>query len=150
MGTSRSNQWDRGFVCGVLFTCVIVGAFLWGQSNAEGAAKTPPKYWVETALKIGACEQPSGRKGKWAGVNWHQSHNHSFQGGLGMTNVLWDEFKSVGQPEDMHHATPMQQIAAAWRFYQWAERTYPGYGYTGWECSHMIGFYGFTKSGTWK
>jgi hypothetical protein len=150
MGTSRSNQWDRGFICGVLFTCVIVGAFLWGQSNAEGAAKTPPKYWVETALKIGACEQPSGRKGKWAGVNWHQSHNHSFQGGLGMTNLLWDEFKSVGQPEDMHQATPMQQIAASWRFYQWAERTYPGYGYTGWECSHMIGFYGFTKSGAWK
>jgi hypothetical protein len=150
MRTSRSNQWDRGFICGVLFTCVIVGAFIWGQHTAYGAATAPPQHWVDTALKIGACEQPSGRKGKWAGINWYQSHNHSFKGGLGMTNVLWDIHKRKGQPEDMHQATPIEQVWASWRFYKWADKTYPGYGHTGWVCSSMIGFRGFNSDGSWK
>ena len=115
----------------------------------------PPKHWIRTALRIGACEQPkpyaAGKKRYgFAAINWKQSHNYSFKGGLGMTNVLWDTFKRKGQPEDMHQAKPMEQIWASWRFYQWAERTYPGAGYTGWECSHMIGFYGFKENGSWK
>lgn len=133
----------RTFLSSIACACVLLGFA--GQAQAA-----PPKYWIETALKIGKCEQPSGRPGKWAGINWKNETNYSFKGGLGMTNALWDEFKLEGHPDDAHEATPMQQIAVAWRFYRWAEATYPGYGYTGWECSKMIGFYGFNKNGTWK
>ena len=133
----------RTFLSSILCACAFFGFA--GQAHA-----TPPKYWIETALKIGKCEQPSGRPGKWAGINWKNETNYSFKGGLGMTNLLWDEFKLKGYPEDAHQATPMQQITAAWRFYRWAERTYPGWGFTGWECSEMIGFYGFNADGTWK
>lgn len=150
MATSRSDkQWGRGFICGVLFTCVIVVAFLWGQHSAYGAT-TPPKYWVDTALKIGACEQPSGRKGKWAAVAWKNEKNYSFLGGMGMTLANWDDFKRKGQPERMSDATPIEQVIAAWRLYKWAEKTYPGYGWTAWVCSEMIGFRGFTRSHQWK
>lgn len=117
---------------------------------ARNAHAAPPQYWIDTALKIGRCEQPSGRPGKWASVNWKNETNYSFLGGMGMTNLLWATFKKRGQPERMSHATPMQQITAAWNFYLWAEKTYPGYGYTGWECSYTIGFRGFNGDGTWK
>ena len=133
----------RTFLSSIACACVLLGVA--GQAQAA-----PPKYWIETALKIGKCEQPSGRPGKWAGINWKNETNYSFKGGLGMTNALWDEFKLKGHPEDAHQATPMQQIVVAWRFYRWAEATYPGAGYTGWECSKMIGFYGFNADGTWK
>lgn len=134
----------RIFLSSVACACVLLG--FTGQAQAA-----PPKYWIETALKIGKCEQPKpGGWGKWGSINWKNKTNYSFQGGLGMTNLLWDTFKKKGYPEDAHQATPMQQITAAWRFFLWAERTYPGYGYTGWECSEMIGFYGFNPDGTWK
>jgi hypothetical protein len=67
-----------------------------------------------------------------------------------MTNVLWDIHKRKGQPEDMHQATPIEQVWASWRFYKWADKTYPGYGHTGWVCSSMIGFRGFNSDGSWK
>lgn len=152
MKTSRSDRsWDNGFIAGFLSAIILIGAFVYGQHAAYGSQKkNPPAYWVNTALKIGACEQPSGRSGKWNAVNWTNKKNHSFEGGMGMTNVLWDEFKRPGQPDSMADAKPMEQIAAAWRFYNWAEKTYPGYGYTGWGCSEIIGFRGFNPDGTWK
>lgn len=67
-----------------------------------------------------------------------------------MTLQNWADFKRKGQPERMSDATPMEQVHAAWRLYKWAEETYPGYGYTAWECSEMIGFRGFTRSHQWK
>ncbi len=153
--TSRSERdkaWGRGFLWGFGLALFLVICFVYGQrATADGAAKkTPPKYWIETALKIGQCEQPSGRAGKWASINWKNETNHSFKGGLGMTNVLWDQFKRKGQPEDAHLATPMEQIWASWRFYLWANSEYPGAGHTGWECSKIIGFRGFTENGEWK
>lgn len=140
----------RTLVAFVIATSLfLLGALL--PELAEPRARTiPPQYWIDTALRIGACEQPSGRPGKWAGINWKNERNYSFQGGLGMTNLLWDTFKRHGQPDKMSSATPMEQIIASWRFYQWAERTYPGYGWTGWDCSRIIGFRGFTRSGAWR
>ena len=118
--------------------------------RVEPRVDTPPKHWIKTALKIGKCEQPSGRKGAWAGVNWKNEKNYSFLGGMGMTLQNWGDFKRKGQPERMSDATPMEQVWAAWRLYSWAEKTYPGYGYTAWECSEMIGFRGFTRSHQWR
>ena len=143
MATFRSNQ------CALL-ACVIIGAFLVGQTNAHAHAAAPPRYWVDTALKIGACEQPSGRVGKWAGVWWKNEKNYSFLGGMGMTLLNWENFKRPGQPERMSDATPIEQIWAAWRLYQWAEKTYPGYGWTAWDCDKTIGFRGFNRSNQWK
>jgi hypothetical protein len=118
--------------------------------RAAHHADTPPKHWIKTALKIAKCEQPSGRKGAWAGIAWKNEKNYSFLGGMGMTLRNWDDFKRKGQPERMSDATPMEQIWAAWRLYKWAEETYPGYGWTAWECSEMIGFRGFNRSNQWE
>jgi hypothetical protein len=126
-----------------------------GMAKRSAKPKNPPAYWVRTALQIGKCEQPkSYPDGKprygYAAIDWHQSRNYSYKGGLGMTNLLWDMFKRKGQPEDMNQANPAEQIRASWRFYNWAEQKYPGAGYTGWECSNIIGFHGFNDDGSWK
>jgi hypothetical protein len=105
----------------------------------------PPHYM--TFIAIAKCEQPSRGGGGWHGIAWKQEYNWSFKGGMGMTTHNWRDFKRKGQPDNMARATPVEQLWAAWRLYQWAERTYPGYGWTAWECSPMIGFRG---EGTWK
>jgi hypothetical protein len=81
-------------------------------------------------IKIGQCEQPG--KG-WKGIAWHQSHNYTFPGGLGMTRPLWDAFKRKGQPSTMDKATPKEQLWAAHRFTVWVEKNY-GNPWVGWEC----------------
>ena len=105
----------------------------------------PPHY--KTFIAIAKCEQPSRGGGGWHGIAWKQEYNHSFKGGMGMTTQNWMDFKRKGQPDNMAKATPVEQLWAAWRLYKWADKTYPGYGWTAWVCSPMVGFRG---EGTWK
>ena len=115
----------------------------------------PPAYFVRTAYRIGRCEQPSAtRNGKWTtfqGIAWHQTHNYSFPGGLGYTQLLWTTFKRKGQPRLMSSASPKEQVWAAWRGYKHFVRLLgQGGAATLWDCSHIIGFYGFNPDGTWR
>jgi hypothetical protein len=105
----------------------------------------PPHY--KTFIAIAKCEQPSRGGGGWHGIAWHQEYNYSFKGGMGMTTQNWMDFKRKGQPDNMAKATPVEQLWSAWRLYKWADKTYPGYGWTAWECSPKVGFRG---EGTWK
>ena len=123
------------------------------RADANHKSKTPPAYWIRTALLIGYCEQPSGRgkRGSWSAVNWKNTKNYSFPGGLGMTRALYETFHKPGQPLIMSNATPMEQVAAAWRAYRWyASRFSEGYASTLWECSDIIGFNGFNPDGSWR
>jgi len=105
----------------------------------------PPHY--KTFIAIAKCEQPSRNGGGWHGIAWHQEYNWSFRGGMGMTGLNWSDFKRKGQPDNMAKASPVEQLWAAWRLYKWANKTYPGNGYTAWLCSPLVGFSG---EGTWK
>ena len=113
--------------------------------KASQSSPYPPHY--KTFIAIAKCEQPSRGGGGWHGIAWKQEYNYSFKGGMGMTTQNWLDFKRKGQPDNMAKATPVEQLWAAWRLYKWADKTYPGYGWTAWVCSPMVGFRG---EGTWK
>lgn len=163
--TSANRAFGRGFFVGFVSCAILVAAFIYGQRNAYGSeAPTPilvaktrpaattamsnptlridmakrPPHW-RTWVKIGRCEQP-GRG--WLGIAWHQTYNYGFPGGLGMTPLLWETFRRPSQRRvlSMASASPVEQLWAAERFWRWAERTYPGYGWTGWDCSRLIGW----------
>lgn len=114
--------------------------------RAKPKSILPPHY--ETWLKICKQEQPSGKHGKWASIAWRNTKNYSFLGGCGYTLLNWSTFKRSGQPATMDKATPLEQLWACERGWRWAERTYPGAGYTLWDV--RIGWTGFNKNGSWK
>ena len=58
-------------------------------------------------VRIAQCEQPG--KG-WKGIAWYQTHNYSFKGGMGMTQLNWDTIKLKGQPKYMSNATIKEQL----------------------------------------
>ena len=123
------------------------------RAYANYKSKTPPAYWIRTALLIGYCEQPSGRgkPGQWSAINWKNTKNYSFPGGLGMTRLVYTTFRHRGQPSLMANATPMEQVAVAWRAYRWyASRFGEGYAATMWDCDRIIGFNGFNPDGSWR
>jgi hypothetical protein len=159
---ARENRiWDRGFIVGVLVAvaCILIG--LYSASLAEGASRPaprgalasvevyPPHY--RTWLRIGMCEQPK-RGISWIDVKtdkqrirsiaWHQTYNYSFAGGMGFTRLNWTDFRprSARNIELMSGASVAQQLWAAERLWRWAERTYPGAGFTAWDCSRVIGW----------
>lgn len=159
---ARENRiWDRGFIVGVLVAvaCILIG--LYSASLAQGASRPaprgalasvevyPPHY--RTWLRIGMCEQPK-RGVSWHDVKtdkqrirsiaWHQTYNSSFPGGMGFTRL---NFLTFRLPRDknlatMNLASPVDQMWAAERLWRWAERTYPGEGFTAWDCSRVIGW----------
>ena len=140
-------------IIAICASCVVVGLLAPEQAmtltrpapKASQPSLYPPHY--KTFIAIAKCEQPSRGGGGWHGIAWKQEYNYSFKGGMGMTTRNWMDFKRKGQPENMAKATPVEQLWAAWRLYKWANKTYPGNGYTAWECSPKIGFFG---EGTWK
>lgn len=162
------RMFGRGFALGVIVTCVIVAAFVYGQREAYGATRPAhaaramshivagvdttgfPPHW-RTWLRIGMCEQP--RRGvSWHDVDtdrerlrsiaWTQTYNYSFAGGLGLTADNWRTFRprSARHIESMHRATIAQQLWAAERLWRWAELKYPTNGHSAWECSYVIGW----------
>ena len=137
------EAWGRGFIIGILFACALIAAFLIGQERAYGANRQALPPHVDTWLAIAKCEQPKpGGYGKWGSVHWHQTHNYSFPGGAGMQTVLWRAHRRphMRHLATMDQASPIEQTWAMYRFWLWAERTYPGYGWTGWDCSKQIGW----------
>jgi len=140
-------------IIAICASCVVVGLLSPEQAmtltrpapRATQSSPYPPHYM--TFIAIAKCEQPSRGGGGWHGIAWKQEYNYSFKGGMGMTTQNWSDFKRKGQPDNMAKATPVEQLWAAWRLYKWADKTYPGYGWTAWVCSPMVGFRG---EGTWK
>jgi hypothetical protein len=118
---------------------------LTGAHTASAARKplsAPPPH-LDAWLLIAKCEQPKpGGWGRWGSVHWHQTHNYTFPGGAGMQTVLWQKHRRahMRRVSTMDKASPLEQVWAMYRFWRWAERTYPGYGYTGWECSAKLGW----------
>ncbi len=158
----EAKIWDRGFIVGVLVAvaCILIG--LYSASLAQGASRPaphaassnsfagyPPHF--RTWLRIGMCEQPK-RGISWHDVKtdkqrirsiaWHQTYNWSFAGGMGFTRLNWIDFRprSARHIDLMSDATITQQLWAAEKLWRWAERTYPGAGFTAWECSRVIGW----------
>ena len=141
----RDRSYGRGFAAGFIVACTFIAAFLYGESkvNAAQPHRTAPPPHLDTWLAIAKCEQPKpGGWGKWGSVNWTQTHNHTFPGGGGMQTVLWQLHRRphMRNVATMDKASPLEQTWAMYRFWVWAERTYPGAGYTGWECSRVIGW----------
>lgn len=139
----KHREFAKGFYCGfaLAVSALIIGFIGAGYANAAPTQKLPPH--ADTWLAIAKCEQPkSGGWGKWGSVDWHQTRNYTYPGGAGMTRLLWKLHKRTSQKhvETMDQATPLEQIWAMYRFWKWAEKTYPGAGYTGWECSADIGW----------
>lgn len=137
------TSWGRGFLVGLIFGVLLAAA--WFSPVAHGApnrSAAPP--FVDTWLAIAACEQPKpGGWGRWGSVNWtHNGPGVTFPGGGGMQTVLWRAHRRphMKHVATMDKASPLEQVWAMYRFWTWAERTYPGYGYTGWECSEDIGW----------
>lgn len=107
------------------------------------ADRTTPPPHLDTWLAIAKCEQPKpGGWGKWGSVDWHQTRNYSFPGGGGMQTVLWTLHRRphMKHVATMDKANPLEQTWAMYRFWKWAESRYPGAGFTGWECSRIIGW----------
>ncbi len=141
----RDRAFGRGFAIGFVFACVLICAFLYGQSEVHAAKphRTAAPPHLDTWLAIAKCEQPKPRGwGKWGSVNWHQTHNYTFPGGGGMQTVLWTLHRRphMKHAQTMDEASALEQVWAMYRFWVWAEKTYPGAGYTGWECSAKIGW----------
>lgn len=136
------KSWHIWLVC-IVGLLLIAGCF---PSLAEPrSSKYPPKFGVY--VRIAQCEQPaplSYKKpnGRWParmrwGVWWKQTHNYTFPGGGGMQTVLWRAHRrpKMRRVATMDKAPIHEQLWAMHRFYLWAEKTYPGYGYTGWDCA---------------
>lgn len=140
----RDRSFGRGFACGFILACAIIAAFLIGQERAYGKPTSAPPPHLDTWLAIAKCEQPKpGGWGKWGSVNWtHNGPGVTFPGGGGMQTVLWQLHRRphMKRVPTMDKASPLEQVWAMYRFWVWAERTYPGAGYTGWECSRIIGW----------
>jgi hypothetical protein len=81
-------------------------------------------------IKIGQCEQPGNG---WQGINWKNTKNYSFRGGLGLTNENWRVFKRKGQPEYMSDASPLEQLWAGHRLAMWVKKNY-GNPWLAWDC----------------
>lgn len=140
----EQRAWGRGFGCGFALTCVLLAAFIIGQERAYGKPTNAPPPHLDTWLTIAKCEQPKpGGWGKWGSVNWtHNGPGVTFPGGGGMQTILWQLHRRphMRNVATMDKASPLEQVWAMYRFWVWAERTYPGAGYTGWECSRIIGW----------
>lgn len=110
----------------------------------------PPQYGVY--VRIAQCEQPAPESarlanGRWPadmrwGVWWKQTHNESFLGGGGMQTYLWTQFRrpSMKRVETMDKAPIHEQLHSMHRLWVWAEKTYPGAGYTAWDCARKDWF----------
>lgn len=116
-----------------------------------------PPHWKAWIL-IGRCEMPVGAvpgyergehvdpraKGgnRWLGVAWNQDWSTKFRGGLGFTQLSWETFRprSARHIKYMSRATPIQQLWSAEILWNWANRTYPGNGWTAWECAGNLGW----------
>ena len=97
------------------------------------------------------CEQPK-RGISWhdvrtdrqriASIAWHQSYNWGYPGGMGFTrlNFLTFRLRRDRRYATMNLAPYVDQMWAAERLWRWAEHTYPGRGYTAWDCSRVIGW----------
>lgn len=146
----RNHTWSRGFAVGFITACIIVAVFLYGQNEAYGAEKKWPPN-ASTWLRIFVCEQPKPGTDlstiktdadRFNAIAWHQTYNHSFAGGAGMTTQNWRDFRpySARHINSMANASPAQQLWAAERLWRWAERTYPTNGHSAWLCSYTIGW----------
>ena len=110
----------------------------------------PPQFGVY--VRIAQCEQPAPERyrlenGRWPadmrwGVWWKQTHNHSFKGGGGMQTYLWTEHRrpQARRWPTMNLAPINEQLWAMHRLWVWAEREFPGYGYTAWDCARSHWF----------
>lgn len=85
-------------------------------------------------IAIGRCEQPapagaSGKRYKW-GIDWHQTRNGSYPGGLGIWEPLWHEKGIAGtdMAPTADRATPRQQMIQA-------QRIVNRYGVYAWGCT---------------
>ena len=107
-----------------------------------------PPHW-RTWILIGQCEMPvkgvpgyTGGNGRsaWMGIAWNQTTNYTYNG-LGLTRQNWESFRRPSQKRvDVHDASPLEQLWSAERLWAWANKTYPGNGWTAWTCSPMIGW----------
>ena len=98
-----------------------------------------PRNW-RFFVAIGRCEQPApadGRKanGSWPerykwGIHWHQVHNYSFPGGLGVWAPLWEErgISGLDLAPSANRATPIEQMIQA-------QRIIDKYGKYAWGCT---------------
>lgn len=116
-----------------------------------------PKHWKAWII-IGRCEMPAGavpgyyernhvdpqarRRSVWHGIAWAQDWSTKFRGGLGFTQLSWEMFRprSARHIKYMSQATPIQQLWAAEILWTWANKTYPGNGWTAWECAGNMGW----------
>jgi hypothetical protein len=156
---ARENKiWDRGFIVGVLvaMACILIG--LYSASLAEGAtrpapratqyaAKALPPHWRQW-LDTCHAEQPrpgtDAGVGRWGNIWWKQTKNYTYKGGCGFTQANWDAHKRKGQPRYMSDATPLEQLWACERIYQfYAKIGGPAYGASVWDANDTLGFYGF-------
>jgi len=157
----KQKAWGWGFTIGVLAGALIVAVFVNGQTAlgatrpavadrpAPHALVLPPNY--RTWLRIGVCEQP--KRGtdlaniktdadRFKAIAWKQNYNYTYPGGQGFTRLNWTTFRL---PRDRHiplmsQASPASQMWASERLWRWANRTYPGNGWTAWDCSSKIGW----------
>lgn len=143
----EARAWTRGFAIGFTVAFILVVAWF-APALASARTPMPPNY--RAWLRIGMCEQPK------PGISWHDVDTDAerirainwrgglpnYPGGLGLTRLNWTTFRppSAKHIALMSDASIQQQLWAAERLWRWAERTYPGYGFTAWECSRVIGW----------
>jgi len=158
------QAWSRGFIIGLISGALIIAVFVVGQRDAYGAQRPAPAFRIpesgtlkmpphyRTWLRVGVCEQP--KRGtdlaniktdadRFRSIAFRQNYNYSYPGGLGMTRLNWTTFRL---PRDrdvplMSMASPVSQLWAAERLWRWANRTYPGNGWTAWPaCARGMGW----------
>jgi hypothetical protein len=109
----------------------------WPPVARKAKAKLP-KNW-RFFVAIGRCEQPAPetrkRHGRWPkryawGIDWHQTRNYSYPGGLGVWAPLWSEKGIAGtkMAPSADRATPIQQMIQA-------QRIVDRYGKYAWGCT---------------
>jgi len=117
------------------------------RAHSRTPHELPPRW--RTWVAIGRCEQPGNG---WKGIAWtHDGPGVTFPGGLGFTTLLAEWYRPRDAHGRMSKWTPLQQLWAAERmFYAYAKQGGQAYAATLWDCSRVIGFYGFNLNGSWR
>lgn len=158
----RDNAMFRGFIAGLAIGAIIVALVTFAADANAKTDRLPPAW--RTWLEVCSREQPKpGRFDvtKWSTPNWHQTHNHSYLGGCGMTLQNYADVRRKHWAKTMDKATPAQQLWAChflfWKYARIGQTltgSYEGgqrYGSTVWDVHTDMGWYGFERDGkTWQ
>ena len=142
----------KALLFGVLLLLIVPTAIARPLFSTKEAVRLPSKHHRHVVrlgkivpnwrffVAIGKCEQPAPeskrlKNGEWKkgyewGIDWHQTRNSGYLGGLGVWTPLWTEKGIAGtdMASSANRATPVEQMRQA-------QRIVNKYGKYAWGCT---------------